>query len=68
MLLGKKCIIKSDNENYSDYIGKELTIVSEQKGGEGYDYSLYPIRLCNLIDSNGDYIPFSLYDFEIKLI
>lgn len=67
-LVGKKCIIVSDNECYSNYVGKELIITDASNEGHFYDSSMFPEMLCDLKTLDGDYVPFSLYEYELKIL
>jgi len=67
-LIGKKCIITSENECYSNYLGKELIITDATNEGHCYDNSMYPEMLCDLKTLDGDYLPFSLYEYEFELL
>ena len=67
-LIGKKCKIISDNECYSNYLCKELIITDAANEGHYYDSSMYPEMLCDLKTLDGDYVPFSLYEYEFELL
>ena len=67
-LIGKKCIIVSDNKCYSNYLGKELIITDATNKGHCYDNSMYPEMLCDLKTLDGDYLPFSLYEYELQIL
>ena len=67
--IGSFVSISSDNENYSNYIGKKLKIChvatneSEHKGFDSYiGQALYDLIECE----SGKYLPFSLYEYELK--
>lgn len=64
----KKVCITSDNENYQEWLGKDLYITYSSKEGPFYDNSCYPALLCNLEDEFGNEVPFSLYEWEFKYI
>lgn len=70
-ILGKKVRIISDNENYSEFKDKDLIIThvaySEDRH-PGYDTSLKGQALCDLKTTTGEQVPFSLYEYELKLI
>lgn len=57
----------NDNENYSRYKNKILTVTNVSgRGSNGYDDALYPEKLYSFKDEDGNNFPFSLYDYEIK--
>jgi hypothetical protein len=67
-LVGRKAKIVSDNENYTPYLNKVLTITYASNEGNGYDNSCYPEMLCDFKMSNGESVPFALYEYEFELI
>lgn len=61
--------IISDNENYSEWIGRDLLITYSTTNGDGYDSSVYPQLLCDLEDvETGFELPFSLYEWEFEVL
>ena len=68
-LVGKRIKIVSGNENYIDWIDRNLEISHASNSGNGYDSSMYPEMLCDLTDSdNGESCPFALYEYEFQLV
>lgn len=70
-LLGKKVIITSDNDNYDNYRDKTLVIThvaTNKSGHPGYDEAMGGMALCDLEDTDGNEIPFSLYEYEFKVL
>jgi hypothetical protein len=70
-LLGRKCVIVSDNDSYEKYIGKKLIITNVAYGTNehpGYDTGLNGQALCDFETETGEDVPFSLYEFEFDLI
>jgi hypothetical protein len=68
-LVNKNVKIVSDNENYIDWIEKNLVITFASNSGNGYDESMYPQMLCDLADAdNGEDCPFALYEYEFNVI
>lgn len=66
--LNQKVKINSDNENYTEYLGQTLVICNVAKNineHPGYDSSVSPDYLYDLKTLNGEYVPFSLYDYEL---
>ena len=66
--LNQKVKINSDNENYTEYLQKTLVIcyVAKNKNDHpGYDSSLSPEYLYDLKTLKNEYVPFSLYDYEL---
>ena len=68
-LINKKVRIISDNENYSEWLNRVLTITHADNKGVGYDDSCYPEKLCDLEDAEtGEECPFALYEYEFEII
>lgn len=68
-LLNKKVRITSDNENYVDWLDRDLKITYASNKGLGYDDSMYPEKLCDLEDfETGESCPFALYEYEFQII
>jgi len=67
-LVGKKAVIVSDNENYSEYINTVLVITYASNSGNGYDSGMYPEMLCDFVCENGDEFPFALYEYEFNIV
>lgn len=71
-LHGKTVRIISDNENYVNYLDKDLIITSVArsiKDHPGYDYTMNGEALCDLkVKDRKEDIPFSLYEYEFKVI
>lgn len=70
-LKGKKARIISDNDNYSDYMDKTLVITHvaySEKEHPGYDSGLAGEALCDFETEDGESVPFSLYEYEFKLV
>ena len=69
-MVNKIVRIVSDNENYIDYIDKELIItdaVNSVRENPFYDYSMNGIYLCDLeVVYTGEVVPFSLYEYEFE--
>jgi len=69
-LKGRKAIIVSDNENYDQFRDQLLTIthvaysVNEHPG---YDKSCEGQALCDFTTTDGQPVPFSLYEYEFDL-
>jgi len=60
----QKVRITSDNENYADYMNKELKITGiYREDHPGYDRGLYPQKL---VEFEG--VPFALYEYEFEVI
>lgn len=70
VLTGRKFKIISENENYKDYANEVLICIraTNDVNSVGYDGSMYPEKLCSFKLDNGNYFPFSLYEYEIELI
>ena len=69
-MINKVVRIISDNENYTEYIGKDLIITNAVNyewsvtENQFYDYSMY---LCDLeVLESGLSVPFSLYEYEFE--
>lgn len=62
--------IISDNECYSEYIGKDLIItdvINSVRENQFYDSSMNGMYLCDLEDlESGLSVPFSLYEYEFE--
>lgn len=68
-LVGKRVKIISDNENYIDWIDRNLKISYASNQGIGYDSTMYPEMLCDLIDCDTmENCPFALYEYEFTII
>lgn len=70
-LLNRKAKITSDNENYTEFMGKKLIITHvaySTSEHPGYDTSLAGEALCDFKTIDGKDVPFSLYEYEFKLI
>jgi len=67
-LIGRRAIIISDNENYSDFKDEILLITYASNQGTGYDSTMYPEMLCDFKTIKGEEIPFALYEYEFQLI
>lgn len=68
-LVGKRIKIVSDNENYIDWIDRNLEISYASNKGNGYDSALYPEMLCDLTDcDSGENCPFALYEYEFQIV
>jgi len=67
-LIGKKVRIISDNENYSDFVGKTLICTFASNSGNGYDSCMYPEMLCDFKTIDGNEFPFALYEYEFEVI
>ena len=61
--------ITSDNENYIDWVDRNLSITHQTREGYGYDSGMYPQWLVCLNDTDtGEECPFSLYEYEFEII
>lgn len=67
-IINKKAVIVSDNENYANWVDKVLIITHADNKGVGYDDSCSPEMLCDFKCEDGSEFPFSLYEYEFKLI
>lgn len=67
-IIVKHAIITSKNDSYNDFKDKHLTIIKAYNKGQNYDSSMYPMLLCEFKDSEDNYIPYALYQYEFKLI
>lgn len=60
----------NDNENYADYVGKELVITHKavnRREHRGFDESMTGQGLYDfVVRQTGEEVPFSLYDYEIE--
>ena len=60
----------NDNDNYDDYRGKDLRIVSvayDTSEHQGYDESMDGMGLYDLeVVKTGEKVPFSLYEYEVE--
>jgi hypothetical protein len=66
-LINKVVKITSDNESYVDWVDRNLVVSYASNSGQGYDASMYPEMLCNLMDADtGESCPFALYEYELK--
>jgi hypothetical protein len=60
--------IVSDNENYKDWLDRDLRITFANNKGRGYDSSMWPEMLCDLKDDKtGELCPFALYEYEFSV-
>lgn len=70
VMINKIVRIISDNECYSEYIGKDLIItdvVNSVRENQFYDSSMNGMYLCDLeILESGEPVPFSLYEYEFE--
>jgi hypothetical protein len=67
-VVGDEVVIDSDNENYDDFKNQKLIITKVSKSSEehpGYDEGVGE-ALYDLVTDDGDDVPFSLYDYELK--
>ena len=67
-LIGKKCRIISNNENYIKFIGVNLICTYSSNEGLGYDSSCYPELLCDFKTVDGKEFPFALYEYEFEVL
>ena len=67
-LVGKKVQIVSDNENYTEYVGKTLRITHASNSGPYYDKGMYPEMLCDLETLDGQQVGFALYEYEFQVL
>lgn len=71
-LINKIVRITSDNENYADYLDKDLIIVdavNSTRENQFYDYSMNGMYLCDLeVLETGLEVPFSLYEYEFEVV
>ncbi len=68
-LLNKIVQIISDNENYIDWLNRDLVVTYASNSGNGYDSGMYPEMLCDLKDANtGEECPFALYEYEFRIV
>ncbi len=68
-MIGKQVRIISDNENYAEWMNRDLTVVYASNSGCGYDSCMYPELLLDLIDSDtGEECPFALYEWEVMTV
>lgn len=68
-LTGRTVRIVSDNDNYSEYINKDLIITSASNKGYFYDDALYPQKLCDLkVKGTNLEVPFALYEYEFEIV
>jgi hypothetical protein len=64
-LTGQVVRIISDNENYTDWLDRDLIITEQTREGYAYDTGMYPQYLVCLRDRDtGEDCPFSLYEYE----
>lgn len=68
MKLGTKVRIISDNDNYDDYRNMDLIVTKSSNDGLGYDSGMYPEMLMDLETTDGEPLPFSLYEYEVEEI
>lgn len=71
-LIGKRVKIVSDNNSYTDLLGKQLIItnvVNSVTKNQFYDSSMNGMCLCDLeVAETGESLPYSLYEYEFKLL
>ena len=71
-LIGKIVRITSDNENYIDWVNRDLIIVdavNSTRENQFYDYSMNGMFLCDLeVLESGEVLPFSLYEYEFEWV
>jgi len=71
-LIGKVVRIVSDNENYLEYLDKDLIIVdatNSVRENPFYDDCVNGMYLCELIDADsGESVPYSLYEYEFEVV
>lgn len=71
-LIGKVVRIISDNENYLEYLDKDLIIIdaiNSTRENQFYDYSMNGMYLCDLeVLESGLSVPYSLYEYEFEII
>lgn len=61
--------IISDNENYTDWLDRDLIVTHSSSDGLGYDDSCFPELLWDLEDvETGFELPFSLYEYEFEVL
>lgn len=61
--------ITSDNDNYTEWLNRDLIVYHSSNFGLGYDSTMYPMMLCELEDSEtGFEIPFALYEYEFEVV
>jgi hypothetical protein len=69
-MVGKVVRIISDNESYTEFLGKDLIIVdaiNSVKESQIYDYFMNGMYLCDLeVLDSGLSVPFSLYEYEFE--
>lgn len=69
-LIGKVVRIISDNENYTEYLDRDLLIVdavNSVRENQFYDYSMNGMYLCDLeVLDSGLSVPYSLYEYEFE--
>lgn len=66
--VGDTVTIASDNENYFDYLGKDLTVTKVSTSVEdhpAFDDSIGE-ALYDLETEDGELVPFSLYEYELN--
>lgn len=73
MYIGSKAMIKqsNDNENYDAYRGKVLIVTHVAKNTyqhPGYDSSMNGMALYDFKTEDGENVPFSLYEYEVRSI
>lgn len=68
ILVNKIVRITSDNENYIDWLDRNLVITYASNKGQWYDNSMFPEMLCDLQDADtGEACPFALYEYEFSV-
>lgn len=66
-IIGKVVRIINDNENYIDWLNRDLVITYANNKGTGYDSCMFPEMLCDLMDADsGEECPFALYEYEFE--
>jgi hypothetical protein len=63
-LIGKVVRITSDNENYTEYLGKEFVIVECYYQEDRDDEPIYDLEFIDV----DEVFPFSLYEWEFEVV
>jgi len=61
----------NDNESYNDFKNKVLKVVHiarNTKEHRFYDESMEGMQLLSFVDTKGNEIPYSLYEYELECI
>ena len=71
--IGQKVRVRpnNDNENYDEFRGKTLiveAIYTSDKQNRFYDSSMKGMQLLEFITETGEYVPYALYEYEIRPI